>query len=69
MIPVKSEVAARAHIKNLEEYERLYRQSLDEPERFRNVAHGLHARGHSEEDITKILGGNWLRYFRDLFGG
>ena len=44
-------------------------EGLDEPERFRNVAHALDRRGYSETDITRILGGNWLRYFRDIFGG
>ena len=34
MIPVKPEIAGRAHIKSLEEYRRLYRLSLDDPEGF-----------------------------------
>ncbi len=34
MIPVKPEIAARAHIGSLEEYQRLYRLSLDNPEWF-----------------------------------
>jgi acetyl-CoA synthetase len=39
MIPVKPEIAARAHIRSLEEYRRLYRLSLDDPEGFwRNQA-------------------------------
>jgi membrane dipeptidase len=42
---------------------------LDEPKRFRNVAHGLAGRGYSSGDIEKILGQNWLRYFREIFGG
>ena len=44
-------------------------EGLDEPERFLNVAHVLHRRGVAEVDIVKILGGNWLRYFREIFGG
>lgn len=44
-------------------------EGLDEPERFLNVAHALDRRGVSEADIAKILGGNWVRYFRDIFGG
>ncbi len=44
-------------------------EGLDEPERFRNVAHALHRRGYSDEDITKILGANWMGYFREIFGG
>ena len=34
MIPVKPQIAERAHINSMEEYERLYRQSLEEPETF-----------------------------------
>lgn len=44
-------------------------EGLDEPERFRNVAHGLDRRGYSHGDISKLLGGNWMRYFRDIFQG
>lgn len=42
---------------------------LDEPKRYRNVAHGLNRRGYKPADIEKILGRNWLRYFHDVFGG
>ncbi|MFQ5791757.1 MAG: dipeptidase, partial [Acidobacteriota bacterium] len=41
---------------------------LDEPKRFRNVARGLSRRGYRSGDVEKILGLNWLRYFRDIFG-
>jgi acetyl-CoA synthetase len=34
MIPVKPEIATRAHVGSLEEYKRLYRLSLDDPEGF-----------------------------------
>ncbi|MBZ0090581.1 MAG: acetate--CoA ligase, partial [Thermoanaerobaculia bacterium] len=34
MIPVKPEIRAGAHIKSMEEYKRLYRLSLDDPEGF-----------------------------------
>ena len=34
MYPVKPEIAAKAHINSLEEYQRLYRQSLEDPETF-----------------------------------
>ncbi len=42
---------------------------LDKPERFRTVAHALAKRNYRTGDIEKILGRNWLRYFRDIFGG
>jgi membrane dipeptidase len=44
-------------------------EGLDEPERFRNVAHGLNRRGYKDGEIAKILGGNWVRYFREIFSG
>jgi len=44
-------------------------EGLDEPERFKNVARGLDRRGYRDEDIQKLLGGNWLRYFREIFNG
>ena len=34
MIDVKEEIARRAHVGSLEEYEKLYRESLDQPEQF-----------------------------------
>jgi acetyl-CoA synthetase len=34
MIPVKPSIAQRAHIQSLDDYRRLYRRSLDEPEAF-----------------------------------
>lgn len=42
---------------------------LDKPERFRSVAQALARRGYKAGDIEKILGGNWLRYFREIFWG
>ncbi len=42
---------------------------LDKPERFRTVALGLAKRGYKSGDIEKILGLNWMRYFREIFGG
>jgi membrane dipeptidase len=41
---------------------------LDTPDRFRNVAHGLARRGYGSTAIEKIVGGNWVRYFRDAIG-
>lgn len=41
---------------------------LDVPERFRNVTHGLAGRGYRPDEIEKILGRNWLRYFREVLG-
>lgn len=38
---------------------------LDKPERYKYVARLLNKRGHSSTAIEKILGGNWMRYFRE----
>ncbi|MCP4724471.1 MAG: dipeptidase, partial [bacterium] len=39
---------------------------LEPPERYKNVAHVLNRRGYRSGDIEKILGLNWLRYYRDV---
>ena len=44
-------------------------EGLDKPDRFRNVAQALADRGYASSDIERILGRNWVRYFRDIFGG
>ncbi|MFK7953714.1 MAG: dipeptidase [Ekhidna sp.] len=38
---------------------------LEQPKRYKHVAQVLDKRGYSSGDIEKILGQNWLRYFRD----
>ena len=32
-----------------------------------NVTRGLVARGYNDEDIAKVLGGNWLRLFKEVW--
>lgn len=44
-------------------------KELDPPERFRNIALGLSKRGYSSDQIDKIVGGNWARYFADVLHG
>lgn len=41
---------------------------LDEPERFRNLLPVLDRRGYTTGDMEKLLGQNWLRFFRDTIG-
>ena len=41
-------------------------KELDPPERFRNIAGGLTRRGYTSDQIEKILGGNWVRYFGEV---
>lgn len=38
---------------------------LETTDRYRHVARALDKRGYRTEEIEKILGGNWLRYFRE----
>ena len=41
---------------------------LDPPRRFRNITHGLSKRGYTTSQIEKLLGGNWIRYFKETIG-
>lgn len=38
---------------------------LEKPDRYKSVVRILKKRGYSSRDIEKILGQNWLRYFRE----
>ncbi len=38
------------------------------PKQFGNLAKGLEAVGLEPDDVAKIMGGNWLRYFKQIFG-
>ena len=42
---------------------------LDSVIYFRDLARGLLDRGYSAENVRKILGGNWMRLFRAVWGG
>ncbi|CAE7803109.1 unnamed protein product [Symbiodinium necroappetens] len=35
---------------------------------YRNVTRGLVAKGYSDEAVRKVMGGNFLRVFRDVVG-
>ena len=41
---------------------------LDPPTRFRAIARGLAKRGYTSEQLEKILGRNWVRYFSEVIG-
>ena len=45
-----------------------YIPALDGPDRFRNLIAVLDKRGWRTGDIEKLLGENWLRLYRDVFG-
>ena len=45
----------------------LYPEGLQTPDEMPNIAVALMDRGYSEGDISKVLGANWLRLFRDVW--
>lgn len=45
-----------------------YIPELDTPDRFRNLLAVLDRRGWKTGNLEKLLGGNWLRLFKDVFG-
>ena len=48
---------------------KLYPQGLETPDEIPNVAVALMDRGYREDDVAKVLGGNWLRLFREVWPG
>ena len=49
------------------EHELLFVPELNDPMRMRMVAEGLLGRGHGEERVAKIVGGNWMRLFGEVW--
>jgi membrane dipeptidase len=45
-----------------------YARDIEDMQKVPNITRGLVARGYSDEDILKILGGNWLRVFEEVAG-
>lgn len=45
-----------------------YPQGIETPEGFPNLTAGLLARGFAQDDVMKILGGNWVRIYRAIWG-
>ena len=41
---------------------------METPDKFSNIWRELARRGYTEGDVAKILGGNWLRLFREVWG-
>ncbi len=46
-----------------------YIPSLDTPDRFRSLLAVLDRRGWKTRNMERLLGENWLRLFKDVFGG
>ena len=49
------------------EYELLFVPELNTPRRMEQIADALLDRGHPEARVEKIIGGNWERYFSDVW--
>ena len=47
----------------------LHPSGMETPDSLSNVATELQGRGYRSEDIEKVLGGNWLRLFSQVWGG
>jgi membrane dipeptidase len=43
-------------------------EEIDSVSKMSNVAKGLVKRGYADADVLKILGGNYLRVFKSVFG-
>ncbi len=43
-------------------------RGLDTGREMPNIEYGLRERGYDEESITKILGKNWMRLYREVWG-
>lgn len=48
---------------------RMYPKGLETPRRMPNLAAALAGRGYAPDDVDKVLGGNWLRLFREVWTG
>jgi membrane dipeptidase len=45
-----------------------YPAGIETPQTLPNLTHRLLERGFSEADVRKVLGGNWMRVYRDVWG-
>ena len=46
----------------------LHPEGMETPDSLSNVAEELISRGYNAQDVSKVLGGNWLRLFRQVWG-
>ena len=46
----------------------LHPKGMETPDKFSNVADELMKRRYSKKDMLKILGGNWMRLFKEVWG-
>lgn len=43
-------------------------QGIEDPRKISNLTVGLAGRGYSQEDIAKIMGGNWMQVMDEVWG-
>jgi len=46
----------------------VYPKGLETPATFYNITNGLLSRGFGEEDTQKVMGGNWMRVMKEVWG-
>lgn len=47
----------------------IHPEGMETPDKFSNIAVRLAQRGYSHDDVAKVLGGNWMRLFSQVWGG
>ncbi|MFQ6052785.1 MAG: dipeptidase [Candidatus Bathyarchaeia archaeon] len=57
-----------SHTRRKHPFEHYYVFGLESISKVKYITEGLVSRGYSDGEILKILGGNWLRYFRMIWG-
>ena len=45
-----------------------YPEGMSTPKELPNLTERLVARGYSHDDVRKVIGGNWMRVFREVWG-
>ena len=46
----------------------IHPRDIETPDKFSNISKALLSRGYKSEDVVKILGSNWLRLFKQVWG-
>ena len=57
-----------SHTRRKHPYDHYYVFGLETVSNIKYITEGLVARGYSDVEVLKILGGNWLRYFETIWG-
>lgn len=52
---------------SLSTHETIFAEGIHEIDHFPDITRGLVKRGYSDQEISKIIGGNWVRLHRKVF--